>query len=248
MKLAFAAAGGLALLCTPASAQPAPPAVQSPSPTTEARALDLAKTVAPADLSLAADLRSGKEVFYAGFRSDPEAAGLERDYPGIVDHLWKAVEPIVRKNSVDSQAAYWTELAQLYAARLTPRELEAVHVFYKSPTGRKAILGMYSAIDVAPLAAEMVGSEKGEMSVSSVRAAVRDASGKVLADMNESDRQAFLLLSRSVSEAKLQALGAAVQELQVKWANQDNPELTAEVDAAVKAAAEQYFRNRKPAE
>jgi hypothetical protein len=241
-KLSLLATCLLALAATPAGAQQAAPAPESVSSSVRARALDLARLTAPSDLSLEADVRGAEKAFFAGFRGAPDGAALEAKNPGIVEILWKAVEPIIRQASIDNQGAYWNELADVYAARLSAREIEAMNVFYGSPSGRKVVAGMYANLNMDPIIAQMVEDPDFKVPAGTARTAVRDAAEKTATSLGKSDQLAAALLTRTVSEAKLQAVGAAVQELQLKWANKEFPELDGQVDAAVKAAAERYFR------
>lgn len=247
-KLRLVAVCVLGLVAMPAAGQPAPAGSQNLPTAVRARALDLARLTAPADLALEADVQGGKKVFFAGFRSDPEGLDLETKNPGIVEALWKAAEPIIRQASIDHQDAYWSDLADIYAARLTAREIEAMNVFYASPTGRKVVAGMYANMNMDPLVAEMANNADWTVPAGAARTAVRDAADKMAAGLSRSEQEAAALLTRTVPEAKLEAVGAEVQALQLKWANKDYPELRDKMDAAMKAGAEQYFKEHPQAD
>lgn len=136
MVLTFVSAGVAVLMVvgSPIHAQLA--ASLPPAAAEQASATALAELVSPGDLLIPMEVELARQGLSLGFQSEPEGKQLVQEHPGIVNVLWAAIEPEVRKSAVEEQPRFIAELAKIYTDRLTPAEIEALRKFYSTATGR----------------------------------------------------------------------------------------------------------------
>ena len=227
-----------------AAAVPAVPTAAAPPaatpPIQQDRAAALAELVSGSHILLPIELHYARIGFDAGFDTDPEAKALVDENPGLREAIWAAVEPEFRRSSIEGHPALLASIAAVYRSRFTPAELEAVHSFFASTTGRKLVRAMYDGMDVGPIIAEAVGGAD-KISAGALRAAEDAGKKHAVATLGPEDDPALRALAEGVSMAKLQAVGAEVQKLTFDYVNEEDPAFDARVDAAINAAVEKYF-------
>ncbi len=238
LGLLVAAASGLASAAqAPAALQPA----ETKQRVTPATAAELARIVAPIEIMLPAELEQARKVIVTLPTVDEDARQLEQDYPGLYAALWTAVEPEMRRATAASYPGYWAALEQIYVARLTENEAQAVMTFFKSPTGQKLIRNMYGNFDAAPMVAEMVKSENYTIDEQQMKAATDAARAKAVSQIGQEDQADLWILVESIDLEKFKALGAETQKVTLAWVNQEDPEGDAMIGSIMEEAMQQYM-------
>ena len=222
-----------ASLAAPAAAQPSPPPDAPVAQGVSADALALARLVEPAGESNVAALAAVKASFLQMLTSDPDAAALEADYPGIYAAVWDAMEPLMRESIDADTPKLWDKLARLYSERLSPTEIAALHRFYSSPTGRKMVQTVNEKANIAPLIEAMANSPDAEISAEVFRKAQAPGRAAAAADVTAEGEEALKELARSVPLPKLYRVGLEVQRITLAWMNEPDPELDARVDKVI---------------
>lgn len=211
----------------------------------EEAALDLARLVRPLD-SAEIEVRNAKVAFYAEGREDQDLKALEADYPGILDAMWEACEPILRRYSEQEDPALIARLSDLYVARLTRSEIDALIRFYSTPTGEKLVRTMYESADYRPILRASLDDRA--TTAEDIGEVQKNARGAVLKSVTEADHAALEDLGRSISLTKANALGAEVRQLMASWMNEPDSEMDAAIEAALLPAMEDYMAKATPAE
>lgn len=193
------------------------------------------------------EIEFAKQAFYGAMAADPDTKVLIDENAGLQEAMWRAIEPELRRSSVEGNAAFVALIAAVYRSRLTPTELDGVHVFFSSATGRKLVRSMYAGLDPGPLIAETVrGAE--QTSAETIRQTADSATANVVAAMGPEDEPALRALARAVPMTKMQAIGAEVQKLTLEHINKEDPALNARIETAIEAAAVDYFAQLEKAD
>lgn len=222
-SIALAAALALAAPASPAAPSPATPA-QAPAAVSKATAASLARTVAPADITIALEVDHARKAILALPTIDEDARELEAEFPGIYAAMWAAIEPEVRRSTEADYPSYWAALENMYLARLSEQEAQAVLAFFRSATGQKLLRGMYGAMDTGPMLAEMVKTDSATIDAKQMQSAVDAAKAKAVGQLGPEDEASLLTLVASMDLGKFRALGAETQKITLDWVNKEDPE------------------------
>lgn len=241
---AVAAIGALAA-APPLLAQP-----PSPPPRTAAQtgADALVRLLYPPEM---VDLQVpiARRAFLAGIASDAEMQKLSATYPGLVDAMWAAVAPALRADFALKQPRLWAQLAALYAARLTPAEIEGLRSFYAGATGQKLLRTMFGAVDAGPMIRDVLNRPDGQVSGESAARVVADAKAKTLASIPASltaeDKAAYARLAKTVTAAKAEEISREAQKLILDWVNEPDPAQEARIQKIVVAVGTRYIAAHK---
>jgi hypothetical protein len=221
--IALAAALALAAPGSPAAPAPNTPA-QASVAVSKATAASLARTVAPADITIALEVDHARKAILALPTIDEDARQLEAEFPGIYAAMWAAIEPEVRRSTEVDYPSYWAALENMYLARLSEQEAQAVLAFFRSATGQKLLRGMYGAMDTGPMLAEMVKSDSATIDAKQMQSAVDAAKAKAVGQLGPEDEASLLTLVASMDLGKFRALGAETQKITLDWVNKEDPE------------------------
>lgn len=222
-SIALAAALALAAPASPAAPSPATPA-QAPAAVSKATAASLARTVAPADITIALEVDHARKAILALPTIDEDARELEAEFPGIYAAMWAAIEPEVRRSTEAEYPSYWAALENMYLARLSEQEAQAVLTFFRSATGQKLLRGMYGAMDTGPMLAEMVKTDSATIDAKQMQSAVDAAKAKAVGQLGPEDEASLLTLVASMDLGKFRALGSETQRITLDWVNKEDPE------------------------
>ena len=241
----------LAALPTPLLAEPAPSEAsqaQAAPAVTPATAAALARIVAPLDVGVAAELEQARKAILALPTMDEDARQLEQEYPGLYAALWAAIEPEMKRTTEADYPSFWAALEQLYLARLSENEAQAVMTFFKSATGQKLLRNTYSSFDAAPMMAEMVKADNYTVDEKQMKAAADAAKAKAVGQIGPEDHADLWILMASIDLKKFQALGAETQKITLDWVNKEDPEGDARIGKIMEEAMERYMAAHPPKE
>jgi hypothetical protein len=213
-----------------------------------ATAAALARAVAPLETMLPLEMEQARKAIIALPTLDDDARQLEQDFPGIYAALWTAVEPEMRRTTEASYPGYWAALEQMYQARLTENEAQAVLKFFKSPGGQKLIRTMYGSFDTAPMVAEMASSNNYTVNETQMKAATDAAKAKAVRQISDDDKADLLVLMASIDLAKFRAIGAETQKVTLAWVNREDPEGEAGLQKFMEQAMQGYMAAHPPKE
>jgi hypothetical protein len=247
LVLQFAAALAIAAPASPVSTQlPNSGAQAHVAPVSPATAAALARTVAPADVTIAVEIDQARKAILSLPTVDEDAKQLESEFPGLYAAMWAAVEPEMRRSSEADFPSYWAALEKMYVARLTEQEAQAVLTFFRSPTGQKLLRGMYAAIDTGPMFEQMVKSDSFTVEAQQMQTAVDAAKAKAVKQMGPEDEANLLTLVASINLDKFRALGAETQKITLEWVNKEDREGEERLSKIMRDAMENYMSSHKP--
>jgi hypothetical protein len=242
--LTLLVAAGLAAVQSPASpgsSQLQKSAPQSAAPVSDQTAKALARTVAPADLLLPVEIEQARKALLSLPTLDPDAKELESEYPGIWAAVWTASEPELRRSVEAGYPKLWSSLEQLYRARLTEDEADAILTFYRSDTGQRMLQGMVESLDGASVFAEVVKSPDSPMTPEQMRTMTEAAGAGAAKRLKSGDSVQFLQLMHYVDLDKFKLLGAETQKVTLDWVNAEDPEGDARLQAIMEEAMQDYM-------
>ena len=246
----------IALVIALAAAAPAPaaaPAAQVPVqtasavPATKATAAALARAVAPGDLMIPYELEQAHRAIVGLPQIDEDAKALESEYPGIWAAVWTAIEPEMHQWVEADYPGFWAALEQMYMARLTEPEAQALLTFYRSPTGQKLIRGMIENFDAMPMVKDVVASPSEAVTAESMNRATDAARSKAVATIGREDTGELLILMGHIDMAKFRAIGAETQQITLDWVNKPNPEGDKRLQRLMEDAIQRYKAAHPPA-
>ena len=236
----LAAALALAAPASPAAPSPGTPA-QAPVAVSKATAASLARTVAPADITIALEVEQARKAILSLPAIDEDAKQLEAEFPGIYAAMWAAIESEVRRSTEADHPSYLAALEKMYLERLSEQEAQAVLAFFRSATGQKLLRGMYGAMDTSPMLAEMVKSDSATIDAGQMQSAVDAAKAKAVAQLGPEDEASLLTLVGTMDLGKFRALGAETQRITLEWVNKEDPEGEEKLGELMRDAVERYM-------
>jgi hypothetical protein len=236
----LAAALALAAPASPVPNQPPNTAAKAPA-VSQATAAALARTVAPADVTIALEIDQARKAILALPTIDEDAKQLEGQYPGIYAAMWVAVEPEMRRSTEADYPSYWAALERMYVARLSEQEAQAVLAFFRSPTGQKLLRGMYAAMDSGPMLEDMIKSDSATIDAKQMQTAVEAAKAKAVGQLGPEDETSLMALVGSIDLEKFRALGAETQKITLEWVNKADPEGEEKLSRIMQDAMEKYM-------
>ena len=205
-----------------APAAAAPAVAQAPI---GGRGMALARLVYPAGLMAQKTLSQAKRSFDEAVAANPRARAAERSRPGLYAGVWRDVEPVVEAEAQAGVARRQMRLAVLYATRLNADEMDALTIFYASPTGQRGVTTMIGAIRVQP---------EGRPPAPSPSSAT--AADRLAREATPEDEAAALRLSQGIGRDKFAALIAEVQRRMIEWTVEDEARAQARIDPAIRQA------------
>jgi uncharacterized protein DUF2059 len=245
----------IALVFALAAAAPAPVAAppQSPvqatpaAPATKATAAALARAVAPGDLMIPYELEQAHRAIVGLPPIDEDAKALEGEYPGIWAAVWAAIEPEMRQWVEADYPGFWAALEQMYVARLTEPEAQALLTFYRSATGRKLIRGMIENFDAMPMVKDVVAAPDSAVTAETLNQATRAAQSRAVAQIGREDVGELMILIHYVPMEKFRAIGAETQQITLDWVNKPDPEGDKRLQRLMEDAIQRYKTAHPPA-
>lgn len=238
---------GLALLAAApaAHAQPAPPAgTEAPQP---ANAMQLSRMLNPEDKILGASDHAFKTGFTSALAKDADTAALFDQHPKLLDTIFDAAIPVVRKHIGARVPELQRKCARFYADKFTAAEIDQLIAFYGSPTGAKLVAGMYAGLDMEKMV-EAVGPDgTAPVTPEAMRGVLTSTAMRVLPAFDKADWTAFLQFSKTPLFAKVRAATPDMIKLMTEIANKPSPEMDAEVEQVIGRVVTDYFVAAKDA-
>ena len=245
MKRIVAASAAL-LLAVPAPGLAAP-AIQPPAAAkpVAAKAMELSLVLNPTEAMLDLSMRAFDAGFANGAKNDATAAALFAENPGLMDVMLAAAHPVVRKHMLLGIPAMQKRFAEFYGKSFSDVEMDALLGFYRSPTGKKLIAGMYAGADLASLVEAAGADGEGAFTPENVRGFTHSTTKRILPAFNDDDKKMFVEFMGQPAFAKLNKILPEFRQLMAEVANEpSSPEMDADLSRAVDRAVEEYFASR----
>ena len=228
----------LAFALSAAAVQAVPAGAQDAAVVPADRATALAERVLEPWISPSAQAQFAKAGFEAGLASDADAAAMLKEHPGLREDLLAAIEAEVRRAAPAQNAGFVKIVADIYRMRLTAAEIEALHSFYGTATGRKMMGAAMGAFDEKALVGEIVANQA--VTLETMTKASDAAKQKAMGSIGLDDEAALTALGAAVAKDKMEAVSAEVAKVSVEWGNKPTPELDAAIGAAVQKVMARY--------
>lgn len=170
-------------------------------------------------------------------------------HPALASELKAAWLPIMTRVMADFRPKMMREVAELYAARLSARELREVTAFFKTPVVQRLLSGVQANMNLSNATAElaqgiMSDSETvPDVSQASLDKDRRAAAIRGVASLSASDRQALEAASARPSVQKILALGKQRGAIEAKWFNFSDPTAEKEIEKVTEAIITRYLKD-----
>lgn len=158
-----------------------------------------------------------------------EVVKLEREYPGVMSDIARAVLPIINRSSRVRLPQLWDRQAALYAANFNAGELGILFDFYNSPTGRKMVAGLGQAKPTA-MVAEAAKSKDFAITAPSVLSDIKTAVPEIMKTFGPDDERELLKLMQSGLLARLKGIASQTQTVALDWQNESAPGEDGEIE------------------
>jgi hypothetical protein len=173
------------------------------------------------------------------FRSDPEVRALEKRYPGVIEVMLDTMAPMFVDRTLSMLPEMWDALAPIYAEELTEDELRAALAFFRSPTGAKVLMLMGEEMDFS---AALTETQRGDGRISEtglMQGSVAGVTGTLrrLSPEEAAEVRAFSLTPAGRGLARTLP---RVQAVAMEFANTEDPEFEAAIQAALIPAVEAH--------
>lgn len=241
-----AAIVALALVTTPALAQPASPAstqtggaAKPDVPAVNALALELAIFV-NSEAKIHAQMESLlKQTMPGAMKQDPNLSALEAEFPGIIVEAIAAMEPIMLAAALNRLPALQQDVADIYVKHLTASEMRIMLDFYRSPLGLKFAQSINEGMDFSSMLKGQLES-MGEAPIKSedLRATMQTGIKGAAAKLTPQERVAIAKFTTSIGVKKLTAVNRDVLEASTRWANMSDPATDTAIEKAMTALLE----------
>jgi hypothetical protein len=234
----FAAAAALVLAPQAASAQAPASASASDVSARKAKALELARLVEPRTAAGAPDKMEAQYI--AGLLAMEEIAELEAEYPGVVQAMWRAIEPEIDRDTAARLPAFWERLADIYSSGMTLEQIDGAVAFMASPTGQKMIAAMTEGL-VAPAMNIAAKSEGGPISDGEIDQAKTAAAETMVVRMTQEEQEQIAAFAGTPAGVALLSVAPQVQQATLEWMNMSDPASDARLDALAEKAIGDYI-------
>lgn len=218
----------------PAASPAFMPTITAPRPdTARERALQIARLLN--DPILTEKTATGQFVqgIADSAKTDPQAAVVERMYPGFFKEFGQAMLPFLSNLIRTQLPVLWERQADFYVKNFTLAELDQILAFYSSPTGRKLIVLMNEHFDIDAMSAGVDFAAGDKLTVESMDAGVNGGISKVVAGLTPADRKALLEMTATPAGKKMMRSARELQAISVAWINEiliENPEFKVEAE------------------
>lgn len=232
--------GLAALAAAPAAHGQAAPIAKAEMPQ-PANAMLLSRMLNPEDKILEASEEAFKTGFKSALANDRETSATFDEHPKLLDAIFDAALPVVRKHVRTDVPELQRTFARFYASKFTQADIDQLIAFYGSPTGAKLVAGMYAGLDMDKLV-EAVGPD-GTKPVSNddMRGMLTSTAMRILPAFNEADRKAFATFTKTQLFLKVRAATPEMIKLMTEIANQPSTELDAEIEQVIGRVVSDYF-------
>jgi hypothetical protein len=235
MRLGFALVA-FALAASPALAQsaarkPAAALTQVDPAAHQAAADDLALAMAPdSSVELQVDPLL-EEMFDQLYRSEPDFADLEQDYPGLRAAITASVRPVMIRWGLKAMPLYRADLAKLYGGEFTTSELRELATFLRSPEMQMFTNSVQRNLSFKQTTASLI--QEKDASQADLRGDLRSASIKAGAELTPQQKAKISAFMSSPLGRKLVALNPQKLALNAKWFNYSSPEMEKEIEVTM---------------
>jgi hypothetical protein len=165
------------------------------------------------------------------FRKDAEIMEMDASYPGLVDALAAAMQPIIRAESARVLPLYRDELTKLYSANLSAAEAQQITTFLHSAAMQhfKALLAQGRTFDSSARDALQGSSISQSAMTNDIRFSALKASLKLGGDDMVQVKEFFA----SPLGIKLSSLNSQKLAIDQRWTNYISPDGEKEIKPAV---------------
>jgi hypothetical protein len=230
--------GALLLVLAP---QAAPAAQAAPGAVAQdahrQRALALAQTVQPRELVVASSMAALDRDFVRTLGEAPDVKALEAEVPGFMAAYYDAARPELKSMLEKRLPQLWQTLADIYAAEMSPRELESVLAFYSSPLGQKFVKFMHTNIDARPMLRDGMKNPDFNISAEAYKETVGNAVERLPEQLSTDEVRLFATFLRSEGGRAIGKVAPKVTTAGVAWVNATDPE----AEARLEQIAEETF-------
>ena len=174
-------------------------------------------------------------------RNDGEILEMETEFPGLVEHLVKAVTPIALRQVNDTMPDLFQRQAVYYAEKMTAAEISAATAFYSRPEYPAIQKKVQSKVDVTEIMTEAVrsGDEEFKITGDALNDVGRNAATQALSEFTAQEFKLLLEFGLSPHGRKLTLLRPGATNIEAQWSNESTPEEDKELeDVVIKAMSE----------
>jgi hypothetical protein len=238
LRLIASACAAVSATALPAAQQAATPAASESAVRQDA--LELARLLNPTEPMMRLAARSFDEAFEQSMKEEGGREELDRDLPGFVDALRKAILDVTLADLRADLPTVRQRYATLLADRFSADETAELLNFYRSPTGTKVIAAKFANIDIAKLVAQYNEGPEAAVSADDIAKANEEAAPSIWKGLAADDIGALLTFSLRPVARKLQVVAPEMAAIEADIANEPDPKLDAAIDEATQRVYKQF--------
>lgn len=223
----------------------ASPAAAAQAGDAEKQARALAQLVHPLELAVATATEGADRYFVASMVKNPDIAPMEKDYPGIMEVMYRAARPFLVEAERRNAKLAQDKLTALYLKELSVEDMGTLHRFFSSPTGQKIVRGMFDPAGIQHTTEAVAANPEADIKAETLIEGQAQAVGRMVAGMTPEDEKVAAALLRTPAGRNWHAMTPKVQAMMVELVNTDYPDIQAQVNAAMEAAANRVMAMAK---
>ena len=193
--------------------------------------------MAPTDLMTASELREFDLHFKKAVLAGKTEAEVDGEYPGLTDAIVSAARPLVVTAMKRSMPELHKAVARVVQERLTQPQTAELITFYESPTGQSIMQAMAASTDAGDIYKRAVEREGEPITGREIAAQSRKAAEKATKTLTKAQEAEMIEWMKRPVFAKLAGVQAMVRQVLVDFHNKEDPELNANLEEALAAAA-----------
>lgn len=174
-------------------------------------------------------------------QKDPQVAGAEQRYPGLVQAMVHAMEPALRRRATEKLPPLIERVGAVYAEEMDTPALEQAIAFFESPAGKQLIFNIATKGDLSGVMDE-AAANSGRISEGAVQQTLlRNASGAVQG-MGTANSDALFRFTISQAGRLLARANHRVPAIVAALGSQNAGAEAQEYGDLMRAAAEAYVQ------
>jgi len=222
---------------TPASASPSTEAGAS----RQAAALALARLYIPADTMMDAELNAFDTQFEPQMVKNPEIAALEKRAPGAISAMARAARPLLRQVQAKKIERAQAGVAELFAKRLSDRDIADLTAYYQLPGVRSALRKIAMGVDASKTMEKVALNPDYKVDKADLRRNIDTGVANAEGNLTAAEKAAVNSLESKPAYKRLAELDSDISSVMLANRNREDPESDRLIQETMRKAIEEHM-------
>ena len=226
----------------PAAAQVAPaPSAIGDLEQRKAAGLRLAQLLYPLELQVGVGKNILRNQFAPTLMKDPNFKAMEAEFPGLLEALVTELEPVFTQWITAELPGYHRGIGDFYGSNFALGELQEIHRFFSTPTGRKISQGVQMNLKIDSVMAEAVGNPDAPTTKEAVESDLATTVAETLKAIDKSDEPELMRFGSAPWFPKLKAFRPKLIAFETEFMNRPAPKFEAEITKIMEKTMEKFL-------